>query len=219
MRCCLKPFNVWIVLACLVGLLFGQMGDAYAEGVVVEKTSSVLSEKGYQFNVRYKITLSPAVEDALRHGVVLNFVSTVAITRTRSYWLDEEIVHNEQVTKLSYHALTKQFRIARGSLFQGFTDLEGALRVLGYQTTRPFSPELFNVTETYLQKMSRGYLGEWLKKGVHHVVEVQMKLDATQLPKPLQINALTGNEWNLTSPPYRWQFFPLSKEDEGGDAP
>ena len=33
-----------------------------------------------------------------------------------------------------------------------------------------------------------------------------MKLDVTQLPKPLQVNALTNEDWNLESVPYRWEF-------------
>jgi len=188
--------------------LFLAFGGASAEGIVVGRTASELTDKGYQFSIRYKISLSPVVENALRHGVVLNFESSISITRSRAYWLDSEIIREQQVTKLSYNALTKQFRIARGAIFQGFTDLDGALRVLGQQTFQPISPELFNVTETYLQKISHGYLGNWLKNGVSHTVLVEMKLDTSQLPKPLQVNALAGNEWNLSSEAYRWQFVP-----------
>ena len=191
------------------------MGSALAEGIVVGKTASELSDKGYQFSTRYKINLSPVAENALRHGVVLNFISSINITRSRSYWLDSEIVHDQQVTKLSYNALTKQFRIARGSLFQGFSELDSALRVLGQQSFPPVSPDLFNVTETYLQKISRGYLGDWLKNGVSYTVLVQMRLDISQLPKPLQVNALAGNDWDLSSEAHRWQFVPrLSDADE-----
>jgi len=31
-----------------------------------------------------------------------------------------------------------------------------------------------------------------------------MRLDVTQLPKPLQVNALTSDDWNLDSDWYRW---------------
>lgn len=35
-----------------------------------------------------------------------------------------------------------------------------------------------------------------------------MRLDVTQLPKPLQVNALTNEDWNLESEPYRWEILP-----------
>jgi Domain of unknown function (DUF4390) len=31
-----------------------------------------------------------------------------------------------------------------------------------------------------------------------------LRLDITQLPKPLQVNALTGSDWTLDSAWYRW---------------
>lgn len=217
MPCSQKLLNFFAgLLLALGGMLY--VGSASAEGIVVGKTASQLLENGYQFSADFKINLSPTVEEALRHGVVLHFVSTFTITRSRAYWFDGEVARSEQVTKLSYSALTKQFRIARGSLFQGVTDLDSALRILGHQTTPQISPELFNVTETYLQKISRGYLGDWLKNGVVHQVEVRMKLDVSQLPKPLQVNELAGNEWNLVSEPYRWNFVP-QLPDKVGDAP
>jgi len=214
MPCSPKRLNRLKGLLFVLGF-FLVIGNAWAEGIVVGKIASELSDKGYQFSARYKINLSPVVENALRHGVVLNFISSIDITRSRAYWLDSEIVHDQQVTKLSYNALTKQFRIARGALFQGFSELDSALRVLGQQSFPPLSPDLFNVTETYLQKITRGYLGDWLKNGVSYTVLVQMRLDISQLPKPLQVNALAGNEWDLSSEIYRWQFVPqLGDTDE-----
>lgn len=188
---------------------------AWAEGISVGKASSELTDKGYQFSTHYKISLNSVVENALRHGVVLNFTSTISIVRSRSYWLDSEIFHEQQNTKLSYNALTKQFRITRGTLFQGFSELDSALRILGQQRFPSISPDIFDITETYLHKISHGYLGDWLKNGVSYTVLVQMRLDTLQLPKPLQVNALTGNEWNVSSEPYRWQFAPqLNGADE-----
>jgi hypothetical protein len=35
-----------------------------------------------------------------------------------------------------------------------------------------------------------------------------MKLDVTQLPKPLQVNALTSDEWKLDSEGYSWMLAP-----------
>jgi hypothetical protein len=37
---------------------------------------------------------------------------------------------------------------------------------------------------------------------------LRMRLDANQLPKPFQLNALASREWQLDSEPYRWSFTP-----------
>lgn len=216
MRCCKKPIELFFTGLWILGLAL-VYGGALAENIVIKKTSSQLLEEGFQFSADFKIVLSPPVEEALRRGVTLNFISTFVITRSRPYWLDEEVAQIEQVSRLSYNVLTKQYRISRGSLFQGFKDLDSALRILGHQSTPPQSPELFNVTETYLQKISRGYLGDWIQKGVSHTVEASLRLDTSQLPKPLQVNALAGNDWNLASETYRWQFSPQLLGKEAGD--
>jgi hypothetical protein len=43
-----------------------------------------------------------------------------------------------------------------------------------------------------------------LGKANSYVAEVRLRLDTTQLPKLLQVNALTGRDWNLDSEAYRW---------------
>jgi hypothetical protein len=40
-----------------------------------------------------------------------------------------------------------------------------------------------------------------------------MRLDVTLLPKPLQVNALTNEDWNLESTAYRWQIQPVKPAD------
>jgi hypothetical protein len=41
-----------------------------------------------------------------------------------------------------------------------------------------------------------------------YLAELRLRLDTTQLPKPLQINALASRDWNLSSDWYRWTFRP-----------
>ena len=84
------------------------------------------------------------VEQALEQGVPLYFVSEFTLTRPRWYWLDEVVARSEQTTRLSYNALTRQYRITRGALFQNFASLDDALRIIGHQTAEPIPAELFN---------------------------------------------------------------------------
>ena len=177
---------------------------ASAEGIVINKAEARLTDDGYQLSADYDIQLSQTVETALKHGVTLNFVSELAINRSRWYWLDTDVSRDEQTIKLSYNALTQQYRITRGSLFQSFHDLNDALHVLGHQTAPA-------VPASLLDKMGGGYFSRLLKKGSDCCsAYARMRLDVTQLPKPLQVNALTNEDWNLESKPYRWAIQPVS---------
>lgn len=207
MRCCTNRLD-WLTRPLwLIGLwLFASM--AVAEGIVINKAEARLTEEGYQLSADFDIQLSPTVESALKHGITLYFVSDLAINRSRWYWLDTDVARDEQVTKLSFNALTQQYRITRGSLFQSFQDLKEALLVLGHQTAQPVPAEL-------LDKKGGGYFSRLMKKGSTCCSAfAQMKLDVTQLPKPLQVNALTNEDWNLESKPYRWELRPPAEQSE-----
>lgn len=205
MRCCTNKLDwlrrsVWVFGLCLC------TSAAIAEGISISKAEARLTDEGYQLTVDFDIQLSPLVETALKHGVTLYFVSELAINRSRWYWLDTDVARDEQSAKLSFNALTQQYRITHGSLFQSFDNLNDALNVLGHQTSPP-------VPAALLDKNGGGYFSRLLKKGSDCCSAfAQMRLDVTQLPKPLQVNALTNEDWNLKSEPYRWEIKPGSPE-------
>jgi hypothetical protein len=205
MRCCIKTLNKTIKLALLC--LCFCTSVANAEGITVTKAESHLVEDGYEIVADFKITLPPTVAEALIRGVALNFVTEQTVTRSRWYWFDSAIIQNEQQTKLSYNALTQQYRISRGILFQSFSNLESALQVLGHQTSQPVS----------ISKLSGGggYVARLLKSETKFTAFAQMRLDTSQLPKPLQVSALTNSEWNLESEKYSWPVNPEAIETEG----
>jgi len=41
-----------------------------------------------------------------------------------------------------------------------------------------------------------------------YIAALRLRLDTSQLPKPLQIDALGSRDWNLSSDWYRWTFRP-----------
>lgn len=201
MHCCTNKLDrlyraAWVICLWLCA------AAASAEGISINKAEARLTEEGYQLSADYDIQLSHTVETALQHGVTLYFISELAINRSRWYWLDTEVIRDEQTAKLSFNALTQQYRITRGSLFQSFSELKDALTVLGHQIAPP-------VPVALLDKNGGGYFSRLLKKGSDCCSAIaQMRLDVTQLPKPLQVNALTNEDWNLKSEPYRWVLSP-----------
>lgn len=172
-----------------------------AEGITVRKTEARLSDGSYQFSADFDISLNFVVDQALTRGVPLYFISEFTLTRPRWYWLDEVIAKNEQAAKLSYNKLTRQYRITRGSLFQNFSSLSDALRIISHQSAPPIDASL-------LQK-SNGYITALLPQKGDYIAATRMRLDVSQLPKPLQVNALATQDWNFDSNWYRWIVRPI----------
>ena len=185
-----------IIRATILATILLSSSVAVADGIAVRKVEVRLAEEGYQLVAIFDIRLSLLIEQALTHGITLNFVSEFTVTRSRWYWLDEVAAKTEQTTKFSYSALTRQYRIKRGSIFQNFANLDDALRVLGSQTSNPIPAELLN--------RSSGYIAGLLKSNSDYTAYARMRLDVSQLPKPLQVNALTSDEWKLDSDGYSW---------------
>jgi len=143
------------------------------------------NEDGYQLSATYDINLTFAAQQALTHGVPLYFVGEFLLTRSRWYWLDEEIFRGEQSVKFSYNVLTRQYRLSRGTLFQNFASFEDALNILARQSSTAIPAKLFVQDGNY-------------------IVSARLRLDVAHLPLPLQVNALTGKDWALDSDWYRW---------------
>ena len=184
-----------ILLFCLALPL-----PAAADGIVVRKAEIRATDDGYQLAASFDIRLTLLVEQALTHGISLSFNSEFTLTRSRWYWFDEVSAHTEQTIKLSYNILTQQYRLKRGDIYQNFESLEEALRNLGNQSSDPFPASLFN--------KSNGYIGSLLKINPKYTAYTRMRLDVTQLPKPLQVNALTSDEWKMDSEGYSWLLGP-----------
>jgi hypothetical protein len=186
MTCYIKHLKVAV---CLFWLLGSLAVTAFADGISINKAEARLTEEGYQLKADFNINLNASVQQALSHGVAIYFVSEFSLTRSRWYWFDEQIAESEQITKLYYNVLTRQYRISHGTLFQSFQTLEEALGVLERQSSLPIAPELLT------------------KKGAY-LAGARLRLDIDQLPKLLQVNALTGKDWDLDSAWYRWVINP-----------
>jgi hypothetical protein len=119
---------------------------------------------------------------------VLYFVVEFEINRPRWYWLDEKLASRSQTFSLSYHALTRQYRLSTGGLHQSFSTLSGALAVLSRLRN-------WLVVE-------RG--DKSLRPGDVVPAALRLRLDLNQLPRPFQITALGNKDWNLASDWKTW---------------
>jgi hypothetical protein len=166
---------------------------AWGQGIHIKSADLIASDAGYSLEANYEIILSHTLEEALLRGLALPFVIDFELTYPRwwtlSLW-NRRVAEFRQQHRLSYNALTRQYRLSFGSLHQNFDTLEDALGVLGRVRERSvFTRQDVDADSVYL-------------------AELRLRLDTTQLPKPLQINALASRDWNLSSDWYRWTFRP-----------
>ena len=184
MLCCKRQLKfllglaMWLFAAC-----------SYADGIGVNNAELRLTDEGYQLVANFNVNLNPVVQQTLLLGVPLYFVGEFSLTRSRWYWLDEQVFQSDQTIKLSYNALTRQYRISRGALFQNFTSLDEMMRILERQIS------------AYIPADS-------MKKGSAYTASVRLRLDTKQLPKLMQVNVLTSKDWNFDSGWYRWTIRP-----------
>ena len=148
------------------------------------------TDDGWIIAADYNIELNARLEEAINKGVSLQFSFDFELARPRWYWFDEKPVEFSQTYKLSYHALTRQYRLSAGTLYQSFNSLGEALRLLSRPRLPAFERARVRAGETYM-------------------ASVRMRLDVAQLPKAFQINALTSREWTLESD---WKKFPFRME-------
>lgn len=149
------------------------------------------SEDGYVVAADFSFELNERLEEAVTKGVVLYFVVDFEMTRPRWYWLDEKLVSRSQTYRLSYHALTRQYRLSTGGLHQSFDSLSDALRMLSR-------------LRNWLV-IDKGTEKAGVRVGETYTAALRMRLDTNQLPRPFQIAALGNKDWNLASDWKVWQ--------------
>ncbi len=136
--------------------------------------------------------LSSAVEDALLKGVAIFFVAEAEVLRERWYWTNKRVANTERHMRLTYQPLTRRWRlnVASGkitstglgmALSQNFDSLSDALAAL--------------------QRLSRWKVAEVtdLNPSYRHRLEFSFQLDASQLPRPLQIGTLGQSDWIISA--------------------
>ncbi|MFZ2540581.1 MAG: DUF4390 domain-containing protein [Gallionella sp.] len=201
-RYCRKLLNGLLRAVTCLWLL---AATAYAEGISVNKAEVRLDEDGYHLSATYDISLTQVMQQALTRGIPLYFVGEFSLIRPRWYWLNDEVFRGEQTIKLSYNVLTRQYRISRGALFQNFTSFDDALNILARQSSTVIPPDLLKKEEGYIAEWT-----EWIKSESNFVAAVRLRLDDSQLPKLLQVNALSGSDWKLDSDWHQWEISPAN---------
>lgn len=192
MRCCKSRPNALALCRSLAGavlLLFALQAGAAEIGV--KHAEITPGEESWLLDAEFGIDLGPRLEEVVSRGVALYFVAEFTLTKARWYWMDEHVAGGTQTWRLSYNALTRQYRLSSGALHQNFDSLNEALRVLARLRNWAVADKA------------------QLKAGEPYNVALRLKLDLTQLPKPFQVTSIGNKDWNVTAEVKRWSFTPL----------
>lgn len=182
-----------VLMFVLVGLALAPRAMAADPGIHIRSAEIALGSEGYQLDASFQIELGATLEEALVRGVPLHFVTEFELVFERWYFLNlwnRTLAEFRQPYRLSYHALTRQYRLTAGAFTQSVETLAQALALMGRVKGRPIATR------------------DELESGVVYAAQIRLRLDPTQLPKPFLISSLGSRNWSLSSDWYRWTITP-----------
>lgn len=173
-----------LLLACCLLIASALCARPALAGDGIEFIDAALqaTDEGYALSSNFSVELTHPLEDALMRGIPLYFKLQLEVSRPRWYWFDDVAIRASRSLRLSYNVLTRQYRASiDGSLHRNFSRLDDMLGLLRHT-------------------------GRWLvaepgalKPDASYSVAVQLSLDVSQLPKPIQVTALGSGEWRVSS--------------------
>jgi hypothetical protein len=166
---------------------------ARADDIEVREAALRTVEEGLVLDADFAFELSPRLADVVSNGVPLYFVVEFEMGRRRWYWLDEKAASKKLQLRLSYHALSRQYRLSTGLLQQNFATLGEALNVL----KRVRNWLVVDRTVTFYD--------------ADYEAAVRMRVDTAMLPKPFQLSALTSRDLHLETP---WKRFTVGSPQQ-----
>src|SRR5205085_5229418 len=181
----MSPTNRFLGPLCLAASLClcwaSWTTEARADTIPVKSAELREEDESFALTAQFDVAFNPTLEEALQNGVSLYFVLEFELGRPRWYWLHEKVAQLTVQYRLTYSPLTRQYRLTTGLLGQQLESLDEVQRLLSRVVARPVVRK------------------DALVKGARYDAAVRLRLDASQLPKPFQINALASRDWSLHS--------------------
>lgn len=161
---------------------------ANAAGAEVGTPTIAQTEDGTVLTGNFSLTLSPALTDAVNHGIPLVFQMEAELKRPRWYWVDETLYKARIDRRLTYNALVRNYRVSDDQGGRNFMNLPDALKYIA----RPAQWRI---------PAGQARAGETVDAAI------RFRLDPTFLPKPFQVVSFGDRDWRLDSD---WRQFQLT---------
>ncbi|MEY3810221.1 DUF4390 domain-containing protein [Candidatus Methylopumilus planktonicus] len=186
---CLKKIKLSIFFSFWMILFFSSSTIASDNSLII-KTAEINSQfEAYFLNADFDLSFNDDLDEAIKKGIPINFIIEFELKKPRKYWFDEEVTKKTKEILLTYHALSKQFTLTESEnrliAFDNLTQAKNELKKI--KNWRIFDKSQIDDTEKY-----SAYL--------------QVKLDQTKLPKQLQADITSNQEWQLASKQFQWTF-------------
>jgi hypothetical protein len=160
------------------------------ETVSAGLTPNTDSDGGWVLSADFRVPLPDRLAQLVEAGIALHFTVDFELHRTRWYWWNDRVVQASRTARLSYHALTRQYRLSSEGLQQSFPSFADAVQAMS---------------------IVRGWKvvdAGTVRADVEYEAYVRMRLDTSQLPKPFQVTAITNRDWNIQAEWKRFAFNP-----------
>lgn len=188
-HCASRPRRrLLLALAALPLLTISHSALAQRESAAVRSAAIVSTDEGYVVNADFSVPLAPRLVDTIMRGVSLYFKVELVIERPRRWWFDRNVAERELQFRLSYHPITRSYRLSFGALHKSYDSLEAAMR-----------------TMTRVRNW-RVLAHDALEQGEEYRASLRFVHDVSMLPKPLVISAGSDREWAMTTDWVRWNF-------------
>ncbi|MCX7223276.1 MAG: DUF4390 domain-containing protein [Burkholderiales bacterium] len=174
----------WLLCVVCVG-----MNVAWASEARILRIEPLPQDGQLTMDLDVALDLSRSVLDVAEHGVPLYFTYDVQITAPRWWWFDKVLVQATLSRRLIYNNLTQQWRVATGDLFLPAATQADALQVIKQVRGWPIAPV------------------DRFEPNVKYEGKVRIRLDTSQMARPLQLDARNRGAWAMTSP---WATFDFS---------
>lgn len=135
---------------------------------------------GQELFFEQDISINNNLFQAIQKGIPLKFDINIKVTNFKKFWFNEIIFDDKFSFEIKYRNLLKKYQLRNmDGNYKYFSDIEMLKETIN----------LININLGYL------VLSE------DTLIEVGVKLDSNQLPKPLQINR-RNTTWNVSSETY-----------------
>ena len=186
---CLKKIKLSIFFSFWMILFFSSSTIAADNSLAIKNAEINSQFEAYFLNADFDLSFNDDLDEAIRKGIPINFIIEFELKKPRKYWFDEEVAKKTKEILLTYHALSKQFILSESEnhliAFDNLTQAKNELKRI--KNWRIFDKSQIDDTDKY-----SAYL--------------QVKLDQTKLPKQLQADITSNQEWQLASKQFQWMF-------------
>lgn len=171
-------------------------GQTHVAEPKVVSIDPVIADKRLAINADIDFPLNEQLRDAVERGVPLYFTADIKISRSRWWWFDREIADASTTWKVSYNALTRQWRVGQGDLSLNVGSLDEAMGVV-----------------RHIRDWRVADADEFEAGTVYHG-QLRVRLDTSLLARPFQVNALNSSAWTPATP---WREFSFTLTEPARD--